>query len=286
MNLTLTGQVWEKVTLATTSLSLTELESTRKEWKSILELIDDCLEEVKEMEESDSSRSSEVEDEGYEEEGDEAEEEEDEDDYRNHHPLSLIEKERVKATHMLLRLGRLLLKRLITSTTPIKPSSSTSTSTSSSTISTSSKPSTSKSLSSSTTTTTSSSSPSSTSPKESPYSSPSFLLSTSPLVQSLSSTADDLAASLEPPQSQLSSTSKKFERAGLNLCDLIESILSSPSTSTTEGKGNEEVKEEVEVEELRWFKMWRDQVGKARLRLDSLGGIIGEGVGRVIVSEV
>lgn len=238
LNLTLTGQVWEKVTLASTSLSTTELESTRKEWKSILELLDDCLEEVKEMEEDNNSR---VEDEGY---GEDEDEDEDEDDYRNSHPLSEVEKERVKAAHMLLRLGRLLLKRLITSTAPIKPSSSSSSSSS-----------TSKTLLPSTSTS------SSTPANESPYSSSTFLISSSPLVQSLSSIADDLAGSLEPPQILLSSSSKKFEEVGLKLSDLIESLL----IAGEEGEG----------EELKWLKMWRDQVCKARVRLDNLGTTTG-----------
>lgn len=110
LNLRLAGQVWEKVESAK-EVSVNELQATRKDWKSVLGLLDDCLEEVKEMEEAAA---------GEEEE----EEEEDEDDFRSSHPLSPLELSRVSASHMILRLSRLLLNRLIVSTAPSQSSSS------------------------------------------------------------------------------------------------------------------------------------------------------------------
>lgn len=110
INLRLTGQVWEKAEQAK-GMSGSELEACRKGWKSILGLVDDCLEEVKEMELSKAG--------GEDDEEEEDEDEDDEDDFRTSNPLSDVERERVGASYMLLRLGRLLLQRLITSTTPL-----------------------------------------------------------------------------------------------------------------------------------------------------------------------
>ncbi|ORY82917.1 hypothetical protein BCR35DRAFT_303566 [Leucosporidium creatinivorum] len=109
--LNLTGLVWEVVERSK-ELSVDELQAMRKEWTGVLGLLDDCLEEVKEMEESGEDEEDDEEDD---------EEEEDEDDFRTSHPLSSTEKARVSAAHFLLRLGRLLLNRLINSTAPPSP---------------------------------------------------------------------------------------------------------------------------------------------------------------------
>lgn len=110
VNLNLTGAVWEVVERSK-GLSADELQALRKEWVGVLGMVDDCLEEVKEMEQSGDA----------EEEDEEEDEDEDEDDFRTSHPLSSTEKQRVTAAHFLLRLGRLLLNRLINSTAPPSP---------------------------------------------------------------------------------------------------------------------------------------------------------------------
>lgn len=108
-SLNLTGAVWDVVERSKT-ISENELQATRKEWQGVLGMVDDCLEEVKEMEESGDADAEE-----------EDEEDEDEDDFRTSNPLSPTEKQRVSAAHFLLRLGRLLLNRLINSTAPPSP---------------------------------------------------------------------------------------------------------------------------------------------------------------------
>lgn len=106
-NLKLTGQVWEVVTRAET-LSSSELEALRKNWQSTLGLLEDCLEEVKEMEQQGED--------GDDSNDDSDDEEDVEDDFRASHPLTRVEKARVAAAHVLLRLGKLLLNRLVNST--------------------------------------------------------------------------------------------------------------------------------------------------------------------------
>ncbi|KAK4704264.1 cyclin-D1-binding protein 1, partial [Phenoliferia sp. Uapishka_3] len=108
VNLRLTAQVWEKAEQAK-QLSEDELQATRREWQNVLGLLDDCLEEVKEMEQSPSAEEDEEEDGEDDDDGDS-------DDFRSSHPLSDAERKRVAVAHKLLRIGRLLLQRLITST--------------------------------------------------------------------------------------------------------------------------------------------------------------------------
>lgn len=110
VNLRLTAQVWDKAAAAK-QLSADELQATRRDWQNALELLDDCLEEVKEME-----QSAPADDDGDDGEG--SDDDADSDDFRSSHPLSDAERARVTAAHQLLRIGRLLLKRLITSTAP------------------------------------------------------------------------------------------------------------------------------------------------------------------------
>lgn len=110
VNLRFTALVWEKAEQAK-QLSEDELQASRRSWKNVLGLLDDCLEEVKEMEESEPA-GMDSDDEG---EGDSDDED---DDFRASHPLSDAERARVSAAHILLRIGRLLLHRLITSTAP------------------------------------------------------------------------------------------------------------------------------------------------------------------------
>ncbi|KAM0748572.1 hypothetical protein T439DRAFT_327828 [Meredithblackwellia eburnea MCA 4105] len=116
ISLRLTAQVWEKVDLAK-GISENELEASRKDWKATLGLLDDCLEEVKEMEESVDEEKQEGHRDADDSDDDE-EDDDDSDDFRTSHPLSNEEKERAKAAYMLLRIGRLLLVRLINSTAP------------------------------------------------------------------------------------------------------------------------------------------------------------------------
>ncbi|KAL8280792.1 hypothetical protein RQP46_006796 [Phenoliferia psychrophenolica] len=115
VNLRLTAQVWEKAEHAK-QLSEDELQATRRQWQNVLGLLDDCLEEVKEME--DSSPAEEKDEEEDAEEGGDSDSDDGSDDFRSSHPLSDSERARVTAAHMLLRIGRLLLQRLITSTAP------------------------------------------------------------------------------------------------------------------------------------------------------------------------
>lgn len=99
--------MWEAVKRAPT-VSADELEASRRKWQGVLGLLDDCLEELKEMEESTEE----------EEDEEDSEEEEEEDEFRSSHPLSATERARVSAAHLLLRVGRLLVLRLLTSTKP------------------------------------------------------------------------------------------------------------------------------------------------------------------------
>lgn len=149
----------------------------RKSWESTLGMVDDCLEEVKEMEESS------VEDD---DEDDEEDSEDDEDDFRASHPLSTTQRARVASAYILLRLGRLLLNRLINSTSPtLTPSPSQS-------------------------------------PSLTSFSNPSFLLSAQSLVSRLSATSDDFAASLEPPQDDVEEVVVEFVSVVKELSELIE----------------------------------------------------------------
>lgn len=121
-NLKLTGQVWQVVERAQ-AISPNELQALRKRWQSTLGLLDDCLDEVKEMQQEPSTPDD---GEGAVEEEDDGEDE-DEDDFRTSHPLSEDERARVAAAHLLLRLGRLLLNRIINLTAPPEPAPSLST---------------------------------------------------------------------------------------------------------------------------------------------------------------
>ena len=200
VNLRLTGQVWEKVGQAG-MISTNELQATRKEWKSVLGLLDDCLEEVEEMKEvvqEDEEEGSDVSDDNS-------------DDFRTSHPLSPTERARVAASHMLLRLGRLLLHRLITSTAPSNAPPG--------------------------------------------LSSPPFLVTAQRHVQELSASADDFAAGLEPPQEEIEELKQRFAEVGKGLSDAI-------SKAVEGGEGGEG--------EIKWQTMWREQLEKARLKLESL----------------
>ncbi|BGP27884.1 proteophosphoglycan 5 [Rhodotorula toruloides] len=104
--------VWTVVERAQ-GLPKDELEAERLGWKDVLGLLDDCLEEMKEM--------GEAEDVGGEVDDDEGEEEEEEDDFGST-PLTPAQRERITAAHLLLRLTRLLVNRLFTKTAPPSPS--------------------------------------------------------------------------------------------------------------------------------------------------------------------
>ncbi|BGP11652.1 hypothetical protein JCM10049v2_007562 [Rhodotorula toruloides] len=90
-----------------------ELEAERLGWKDVLGLLDDCLEEMKEM--------GEAEDAGAEGDEEEEEEEDDDEDFGST-PLTPAQRERITAAHLLLRLTRLLVNRLFTKTAPPSPS--------------------------------------------------------------------------------------------------------------------------------------------------------------------
>lgn len=192
--------MWELVERSK-EVSPNELAAARKEWRGVLGMLDDCLEEVKEMELSSP--------------GTEEEEDEDEDDFRSSHPLSPTELARVSAVHLLLRLGRLLLNRLINSTALLSSSSS----------------------------------------------SHKFPLETlEPLVHQLSSSADDLALSLEPPQEDLEECVEEWLEVVRELADQLEQ----GATFEGEGEGNAEGK---------WLAVWRKQVEVAEGKLGSVGGV-------------
>ncbi|GAA5997687.1 uncharacterized protein JCM10292_001026 [Rhodotorula paludigena] len=110
-----TKAVWAVVEKAA-ALPQDELDAERASWRDTLQLLDDCLDEIKEL-------SQEVE-QGAEEPGEEEEDEdedEDEDDFGSSRPLSAPERERATAAHLLLRLSRLLVNRLLTRTAPPSP---------------------------------------------------------------------------------------------------------------------------------------------------------------------
>lgn len=107
-NLRLTALVWA-VAKRAPALSTDELAASRAKWQTVLGLLDDCLEEVKEMEEATEEGQDEEEEEDSEDEFDE---------FRSTHPLSPTERARVSAAHLLLRVGRLLVLRLLTTTKP------------------------------------------------------------------------------------------------------------------------------------------------------------------------
>ena len=110
-NLRLTALVWE-VTKRCPTLSADELTASRTKWQTVLGLLDDCLDEVKEMEESPEEGEEEAEEE------DDDDSEDDFDEFRSSHPLSATERARVSAAHLLLRVGRLLVLRILTTTKP------------------------------------------------------------------------------------------------------------------------------------------------------------------------
>lgn len=197
-----TGAVWEVVERGQ-GISVDELQAARKEWGGVLGLLDDCLEEVKEMLESGAEE---------EEDPEEEEEDEDEDDFRTSHPLGAEELERVKAAHLLLRLGRLLLNRLINSTA----------------------------------------SPSASLPGSSD---PTFLPSAQGAVTRLSATADDFAASLEPPQEDMQDMVQEWVEVVKKLAEVVEKAAGEGS----EGEG-----------ERKWCKVWREQFEVAERKLIAL----------------
>ncbi|GAA5877272.1 hypothetical protein JCM8547_002624 [Rhodosporidiobolus lusitaniae] len=214
-------------------LPASELEAVRGSWKDALEMMDDALQEVKEM---GSAERGDAEGEKEKEEGAEEEEEEDEDDFAST-PLSVKDRERISAAHLLLRLTRLLIHRLFTRTTP-SPSSS----------------------------------PSSSSAPPASISSPSFLSSAHSLVQRLSALTDDIAAALE--EGEEDAEEGELEQHVEELCwtadelqGQMEKALSGGGAAAESGK--EEGEEKAEKEK-QWGEMWRKQRDDARKKLEAI----------------
>ncbi|GAA5833610.1 hypothetical protein JCM11251_003180 [Rhodosporidiobolus azoricus] len=213
-----------------------ELEATRGSWKDVLGLLDDCLEEMKEMGEQDDE-----EEEGSDpavrdtEDGEEEEDEDgDEDDFGASRSYNHKERARVSATHHLLRLTRLLINRLFTRTSP----------SSLSTLSTSF-PSLAASL-----------------------SAPAFLSSAQRLIQQLSALGDDVAAALEPPQRDLAETVEELCEVADELADEVErAVEASQANEAQPGEGGKEKAEEAGKGEKDWLAMWRKQRDDARAKL-------------------
>lgn len=150
--LQVTALVWEKVA-SIKEISANELEATRKEWESVLELLEDCLEELKELQEHNEDPTELDEDE-------EEEEDEEIDDFRSTVKLSDLETRRVVAAHDLMDIGRRIIHRLWTCTSPSDTFD----------------------------------------PTTSPYSNSTYLDKALELSQQFSAKADDLASALSPPQ--------------------------------------------------------------------------------------
>ncbi|SCV74505.1 BQ2448_7534 [Microbotryum intermedium] len=101
-----TSLVWATVD-KTKTISGNELEALSKRWRGVVEVVEDCLDEVKALEQGGGEKE-------------EKEEREDgEDDYRRGHPLNEEEKRRAKACLMLLKMGRLVIKRVVAATSTV-----------------------------------------------------------------------------------------------------------------------------------------------------------------------
>ncbi|SCZ99542.1 BZ3500_MvSof-1268-A1-R1_Chr3-1g06081 [Microbotryum saponariae] len=96
-----TSLVWAAVERSKL-ISENELRALNTRWKGVVEVLEDCLEEVKGLESAQVGQDGEAED-----------GEQDEDDYRTSHPLDEQEKKTAKACLMLLRIGNLVVKRVI-----------------------------------------------------------------------------------------------------------------------------------------------------------------------------
>ncbi|SGY85706.1 BQ5605_C009g05770 [Microbotryum silenes-dioicae] len=96
-----TSLVWAAVERSKL-ISENELRALNTRWKGVVEVLEDCLEEVKGLENAQMGQDGEAED-----------SERDEDDYRTSHPLDEQEKKTAKACLMLLRIGNLIVKRVI-----------------------------------------------------------------------------------------------------------------------------------------------------------------------------
>ncbi|GAA5917965.1 hypothetical protein JCM6882_001067 [Rhodosporidiobolus microsporus] len=213
-----------------------ELEATRGSWKDVLGMLDDCLEEMKEMGEGEDEEGEGEGEEGEAEEEPEGEDEDDDDDFSSSssRPFTAEHRARITATYLLLRLTRLLINCLFTRTSPSSLSTFSSTS---------------PSLAAS-------------------FSAPAFLSSAQRLVQRLSALGDDVAAALEPPQRDLGETVEELCEVADELAGEIEAAVGVAAEKGKEGEG--EKGEEARKAEREWLAMWRKQRDDARAKLDAI----------------
>jgi hypothetical protein len=199
-----------------------EVEATRGSWKDVLGMLGDCLEEMKEM--GDAADKG-----GANEDEEEEEGERDEDDFSGGGGAAFTkeERERVNATYLLLRLTRLLINRLFTKTAPSSSSASSSSST-----------------------------------PIPGFSTPLFLSTAQRAIQRLSALGDDVAASLEPPQSELGEAVEE-------LCEVADELAEAIGGAVKEGEEGEAVEEEKR-KEREWVKVWRTQRDQARQKLEAI----------------
>ncbi|GAA6016015.1 hypothetical protein JCM10207_006838 [Rhodosporidiobolus poonsookiae] len=224
--------VWQAAEQAE-QLPRDEAEASRASWKDVLGLLDDCLEEVKDMGEEDEGEAGEGEEGAEGRTGENGEDDDDDDaDDDLFPPASFTppQRARVPATYLLLRLTRLLLHRLFTRTSPTS------------------------------------------SPAPPPcFATPDFLSSAETLVQRLAALADDVAAALEPPQHDLPGAVDELCEVADELAAKVEAAAAAAAASAAEGEEEEKEAEEKWKEgERKWVAVWRKQRDDARRALDAI----------------